>query len=374
MEKEIKFSVALVGGGTIAPLHAKYLLSSNSCELVAIIDPYPPGAKLAEQLSIPHFAAVSDLLASKCRIPDAYIICVPSGLHVSVALSILRLAQPKVLLVEKPFATDSASASELLAEAKTKGVKILVGHHRRFNAFLEAAKQTIVSGKLGQITTISGLWASKKNDGYFGVAKWRATKSGGGGPVWTNLVHEIDALHYLVDSRIKKVWVLQHGNQRIHDGVEDGDLVEEGAAILLQFENGVVGSFILSDNVPSPYNWEHATGENPLYPKAEVAVDTYRIFGTKGTLSTPDSILWTYDSQIPLGSGLEVGWNVPMLRTPLEVKTLIPFQEQTEHLGRLIAGIDKPSCSGADGLAAVQVCEAITKALRNGDGMPVLVN
>ena len=366
-----KYPVALVGGGAIAPFHAKYLISSPTCELVAIIDPFPPGLKLAKELSIPHFQSVGELLSSNCQKPDAYIVCVPSGLHVSVALDILEQATPKALLVEKPLATDSVSGAKLIAVAKEKRVKILVGHHRRFNPYLEAARETIVDGRLGKITAISGLWAIKKNDGYFDEAKWRASRSGGGGPVWINLVHEIDALHYLMGSKIVRVWVAATAKERTHDKIESDDAVEEGAAILMQFGNGVVGTFIICDNVASPYNWEHATGENPLLPRATEPVDSYRVFGTKGSLSVPDLVLWTYQNSSLQTSAAEVGWNQPMMRQIVDVGNGIPFQRQAEHLANLITGEEEePRCSGNDGLAAVKVCEAVIEALTSGDGQP----
>ncbi|TVY52844.1 Rhizopine catabolism protein MocA, partial [Lachnellula cervina] len=328
MSNDSKIAVALIGGGTIAPLHAKYLLSSPTCELVAIIDPFPPGRNLAQSLSVPHFSSVPDLLSSPCKTPEAYIICVPSGLHVSVASDILKLAAPKAILVEKPLSTDSSSGVQLLDLANKKPCKVVVGHHRRFHPSLDATKQLIVSGKIGKITAISGLWTCKKNDGYFTLAKWRYSRSSGGGPVWTNFVHDIDALHYLAGSRIVRVWVTGTLSRRTHEGAVEEDLVEEGAAMLLQFANGVVGTFVLSDNVASPYGWDAATGENPSYPKAEGGVDSYRIFGTEGTVSAPDGIVWTYKDGEAEKRGLEVGWNVPMTREVMKVNDGIPFQAQ----------------------------------------------
>ena len=367
---DTKYPVALVGGGAIAPFHAKYLTTSTSCVLVAIVDPFPPGLKLAKELSIPHFLSLQELLSSNCPKPDAYVICVPSGLHVSVALDVLSQATPKVLLVEKPFATDSKSGAKLIAAAQEKEVSILVGHHRRFNPYLEAAKETITAGRLGKITAISGLWTVKKNDDYFDAAKWRTSRSGGGGPVWINMVHEIDALHYLMGSNITRVWVIETDKGRLQDAIDAGDGVEEGAAILLQFASGVVGTFIICDNVASPYNWEHATGENPLLPKVTEPVDSYRIFGTKGTITVPDNILWTYQNSSSQLRASEIGWNLPITRQVVEVGNGIPFQRQAEHLGKLIAREEEPRCSGNDGLAAVKVCEAIIDALRVGDGQP----
>jgi predicted dehydrogenase len=160
-------------------------------------------------------------------------------------------------------------------------------------------------------------------------------------------------------------------NRRAHEGVSTSDVVEEGAAMLLQFSNGVVGTFVMCDNVASPYAWDVATGENPLYPKPEGCVDSYRIFGSDGTLSVPDSVEWTYEPGEAKKRGLEMGWNVPITRENLTVANMPPFQGQTEHLGRVCRGMEEPRCSGEDGLAAVKVCEAVIYALEAGDGTPV---
>ncbi|KIW29274.1 uncharacterized protein PV07_05099 [Cladophialophora immunda] len=374
MPSPSKVRVALVGGGTIAPLHAKHILASPLCQLVAIIDPFPPGKTLADSLNVAHYPKVADLVSSHATKPlavELYIICVPSALHVQVATEILKTAKPKAILVEKPFATESASGEQLLALANAQGCKVAVGHHRRFHAAIKAAKQAISSGRLGRLVAITGVWTCKKNEGYFTAAQWRASRTAGGGPVWTNFVHDIDVMHYLVGSRVTRVWATSTVTQRQHAGVSEGDQVEEGAAIMFQFANGVVGTFVISDNVPSPYGWESATGDNPLYPQAETAVDCYRIFGSQGTVTVPDGNLWTYRQEDADRRDLEIGWNIPMSRETVEAMDLIPFQQQTEHLARLVAGREEPVCSGEDGLAAVKVCEAVVRALHRDDGHPI---
>lgn len=370
MASQEKVAVALVGGGTIAPLHAEYLVSSPTCSLVCIVDPFQPGQALASKLSIPHFDSVQSLLSSGTRKPDAYIVCVPSSLHIQVGIEVISHASPAVVLVEKPFSTDSESGERLLQLARSKSCKILVGHHRRFHPSLAAARQAIATGKLGKVTAISGSWTAKKPDGYYALASWRSSRSAGGGPVWTNFVHDIDVLHYLMESRVVRVWATGTVRHR-HTGAVSEELVEEGAAIMLQFANGVVGTFIVSDNVVSPFGWEAATGDNPSYPPSPVKVDSYRIFGTEGTLTAPDGVLWKYSMEDAAASGLELGWNIPIRRETLDIQDDIPFQQQAEHLARVVKGEESPRCSGKDGLAVVEVCEAVIAALKKGDGHPI---
>lgn len=369
-----RVSVALVGGGTIAPLHAEYLLSSPTCSLVALIDPFPPGQVLATKLAIPQFDSVQSLLGASTKVPDAYIICVPSGLHVQVATEVINHASPAAILVEKPLCTDSKSGEGLQQLAKMKSCQIFVGHHRRFHPSLAAARRTIEGGKVGKLTAISGSWTTKKNEEYYTSADWRCSRSAGGGPIWTNFVHDIDVLHYLTGSRITRVWATETVSRRSQLGVASEDRVEEGAAIMVQFANGVVGTFIVSDNVVSPFGWEAATGDNPLYPPAPVKVDSYRIFGTEGTLTAPDGVLWKYEAKDAKALGLQVGWHIPIGREELVIPNGIPFQEQVEHLAAVVRGREDPRCSGEDGLAAVKVCEAIIEALTARTGLPIEIH
>lgn len=167
-----------------------------------------------------------------------------------------------------------------------------------------------------------------------------------------NLIHEIDILHYLLGP-IMRVFAEKTISRR-------GFEVEEGAAIVLKFGSGVVGTFLLSDNVPSPHNFEAGTGENPMIPK--VGKDVYRIFGTEGLISVPD-MKWSRYNVIN-------SWNEEIEETEVEVDMgKAPFELQVKHLVEVLAGREHPVCSGADGLRAVVVCEAVKEALDTG--MPV---
>lgn len=377
---ETKIPVVIIGGGTIAHFHAKCILASPSCTLDAIVDPFETGRELARETAVAHFESLESLLESytstERRRPELYLICVPSALHVPVATNVLQKAAPKVLLVEKPFSTDSASGADLLALATEKNCKIAVGHHRRFHPRIVAAKEVVASGSLGQITALSSLWTCKKPDGYYAVAPWRASRSKGGGPVWTNLVHDVDVLAYLVGSRIVRLWAKSTVRRR-EALVEAGDLVEEGAAVMLEFENGVVGTLVLCDNVPSPYGWESATGENTAIArngpgfslgfdaaKDVGGIDSYRIFGSHGTLSAPDGVVWRCSRDEAERLGREVGWGVPLTREVIGLQEGDPYERQIEHLARVVAGQEEPVCPGEAGLAAVRVCEAIVEAIQ----------
>lgn len=229
----------------------------------------------------------------------------------------------------------------------------MIGHHRRFNRYVIAAKNAIPS--LGKLIAVNGLWTLYKPQPYFDPpTEWRRLDTAG--PIFINMIHEIDILHYLFGP-ITRVYAEETLSQR-------GYPAEEGAAITLRFASGMVGTFLLSDAVVSPHNFEAGTGENPTIPKA--GQDFYRVFGSEGTLSVPTMTRWSYED----GSK---SWTEKLKSEDLEVPvTQIPFELQIKHFVEVIRGEQVPSCSGAEGLRAVIVCEAIKRSMR--EGLPVSVS
>lgn len=355
-------TIAIIGSGLIGPRHAKAVIQDPSASLHCIVDPSPAAASVASGLGTTLFSSISDMLASPSGKPDAAIICTPNKTH--VALSTELLSAGIHVLCEKPLSVDIPSGQSLVAHARAHpGLHLLAGHHRRFNPYVVATKRIIESKKnsIGQITAISGLWALYKPPAYFDPpTEWRRNGESGG-PVWINLIHEIDILHYLLGSHIIRVAAFETPKHRGHDA-------EEGGAIILHFENGVVGTFLLSDAVVSPHAFEMGTGENPVIPKT--GKDVYRIFGTDGTLSVPDLRRSFYD----VADGREKSWNSELSEVTEtleawlseEERTKVPFELQVAHFFRVIRYNEKLVCSGEDGLAAVRVAEAVRMALRTG--------
>jgi predicted dehydrogenase len=202
-----------------------------------------------------HYINVADLLKSPHK-PDAAIVCTPNHTHVSLSK---ELAAAGVhILVEKPISTDIPSGLDLVEFAENCGVKLLVGHHRRFNPYIVATKSVLEANSLGSVIAVSGLWTTYKPPSYFEPpTEWR--QSATAGPVLINLVHDIDVMHHLLGP-ITRVHAEAIQKRR-------GFEADEGCAVLLRFASGVVGTFVLSDNAPSPYNFESGTGENPTMPK-----------------------------------------------------------------------------------------------------------
>jgi len=222
---------------------------------------------------------------------------------------------------------------------------MLVGHHRRHNPIIKAARETVANGRLGRLTAIVGLWLLKKPDDYFEVT-WRREQ--GGGPLLINLIHDIDNLRFIC-GEIVEVQALTSNRVR-------GFAVEDTAALLMRFANGALGTMTVSDATPAPWSWELASGENPAYPRQDQPC--YIFSGTVGSLSVPNMELWSYAQQ--------PGWYAPLSRETIAPPSFDPLAEQLRHFCAVIAGREQPLISAEDAMGTLAVVEAISEAARTG--------
>ncbi|CAN8102441.1 unnamed protein product [Discula destructiva] len=350
--------IAVIGAGWIGPRHARAVKQDPDATLVCLVEPSPVGIRAAMELGTAYYNSVQAMLNSSKK-PDAAIVCAPNQMHAAIATELLSAGVH--VLCEKPLAVDSASGQELVEHAAALKLHLLTAHHRRFNPYVVAAKRVIdrATGSLGQITAVSGLWTVQKPKAYFDPPTDWHRSAEDGGPVMINLIHDIDVLHYLLGSSVKRVAAFEAVKRRNHGA-------EEGGAIILHFENGVVGTFVLSDAVVGGHAFEMGTGENPdIY---QTGKDAYRIFGTEGTLSIPDLRRSFY------GDGPEKAWGSEISEVTEKLEDLlseeerqkVPFELQVAHFVKVIRGEQEPVCSGEDGLAAVKVAMAVKEALSSG--------
>lgn len=257
------------------------------------------------------------------------------------------------LFVEKPIATDLADADLLIDAATRSGVRILVGHQRRFNARVEKAREMVRGGELGRLVGVTITWALLKPPGYFkGPFAWRGEK--GGGPILINLIHEIDTLRYIC-GEIVEVFAASSNAVR-------NFAVEDTTAVTLRFAEGAVGTAFVTDCAPSLSAYEATTGENPLIPHD--FGNCYQFFGTEASLLFPQLKKLFYADPAARG------WHHPITERGVKVSQgEDPYVKEFRHFARVIRGEESPRISGEDGRRTLEVTIAIQ---RSGEaGQPV---
>ena len=338
--------LAIAGAGVIGRRHAERVAEEAAARLTAVVDPSPVGHDLADKLGARWFESLEQLLAEDR--PDGIIVATPNQIHVSNGL--LAVAARVPVLVEKPIADDVAAGRRLVEAAEQADVPLLVGHHRRYNPMVRKAKEIVDSGRLGRLIAVHGHFWLTKPDDYFDVA-WRRAK--GGGPVFLNLIHDIDLFRYLL-GEIVSVQAQESNEVR-------GNAVEDTAVVLLSFANGVLGSVAVSECIAAPWNWELTAGENAAFPQQNETC--YQLGGTLGSLSIPQLDVWSYPAKR--------GWLEPLSRERVPFIAGDPLKAQIRHFCEVIRGQATPIVSGREGLQTLKVIEAIKQAARSGQPVAV---
>jgi predicted dehydrogenase len=333
--------LAVVGAGLIGRQHVARIEAEPTTRLAAIVDPSPAAKQMALERGVPWAPDLAGIdLSAIC---DGAIVATPNQMHVLHAGYCVEQGLP--VLIEKPIADHSGNVSELIETAERKGVRLLVGHHRRHSVTLQRAKAAIDAGDLGRIVTAHAVfWTFKPRD-YFTEA-WR-TKSGGG-PVLINAVHDVDCLRFLMGD-VSSVHAFLSNAVRGHE-------VEDTATVLLRFASGALATISISDTAVSPWSWEMTSRENPAYPPVDEAC--YYLAGTRGALAVPNLWRWTQS---------EPSWLRPLERDRLDgFEPADPLVRQLQHFRDVILGDALPLVSGREGLETLRVIEGILESARTG--------
>lgn len=312
-----RVGVAIVGCGIWGWNHARVLKELPDCKLVAVCDADPARAKLAsEYYHVNWHSQLEDIL----RNPeiDAVTVCTPSSTHLEVGLQVME--HGKDVLIEKPMAVAVTDAEKMIEKAGKAGVILTVGFIERFNPAVQYAKEQLESGRIGKVVLAS----SRR------VSRW-PTRIGDVGVVKDLAIHDIDVMHWMMDSGVYEVYAVigsQRGSQEDH------------ANIVLHFRNGSTGFIEANWLTPRKVRKLIVTGSEAIvsvdYITQEVTVED-----EKGLFSP-----------------------TLMFQEPL--------RRELTHFVECVRSDGKPLVSGEDGLAALEIADAALKSSGVHKPVPLL--
>lgn len=332
-------NIAVVGAGLIGRKHIELVNAADDCTLVAIVDPSEQAQALAIELNTRWFSDFDSIIAGDMA--DGVILATPNPLHFSQAMACVKADLP--VLIEKPVTQSVAEAQQLVDFCRQRDAKVLVGHHRMHSDIMRGAREIIDSGAIGDIVAVQGAALFYKPDDYFEAGPWRTRA--GGGPILINMIHEVGNLRFLC-GEITQVATLPSSARR-------GFEVEDTVGILIGFENGAVGTFILSDTAASCKSWEQTAKENLDYHH-DAEENCYHIAGTLGSLSVPTMTLHTFTDK--------ASWWSPMATQRRPVAVTDPLVRQLAHFCDVIRGAATPLVGVYDGYRNLELTEQIAAA------------
>lgn len=223
---------AIIGCGTIAPLHAGAVKHSTGARLYAVCD---IEAETANKFAAEHdaekvYTDYRELLSDP--LVDVVSICTPSGMHAEMAIEAAR--QKKHILVEKPMDVTKEKIDRMAAAAHENEIKMGCVYQLRTGPGAQAAKQYIETHDLGKL--IYGIAQAQyyRSPEYYKSAGWRATwELDGGGCLMNQGIHTVDLLRWMlgeVKTVTAKCATVVHAIP-----------VEDTAMAIVEFQSGAMG-------------------------------------------------------------------------------------------------------------------------------------
>jgi len=343
-----KIRIGIVGSKFAANFHADSYRRNPKAEMVAVaaLDGLEAFSK---QWNVPHTYLDYQEMIAKEKL-DLVSVCVPNFLHHDVALTAAKAGVH--VFCEKPLATTVADARNVIKVCQDAGVKLFYGEDWVFAPALKRAIEVIKEGALGKLVYVKAKECHNGSHSPFAKNK----KTCGGGCLIHLAIHPIGwILHLLGDSgKNKVVEVIGKCNGGEADNFVHKDFGGEDFAMgMMKFANG---EFALVEG-----NYITVGGMD----------DKVEIYGTEGNLKadmTFGSCLSVY-SRPGYGYAMEktdntLGWTRPAVDEFFN----LGYVDELAYAVDCVAENRQPlyGCSGALGLACVEIIDAMYKSNSTG--------
>ena len=170
---------------------------------------------------------------------DAVIIATPHKTHKELALK--AFAKGKAVLCDKPAAADVGEALAMQKAASESGrIYGMIFHQRLYPKYIRI-KQMIDNGELGDIKRVCLINSRYLRTSYYHKSgSWRSSFAGeGGGALINQGQHILDMYQYLFGMPQKLFAAIPFGKY-------NDFIVDDEATIVMEYDNGKTGTFILS--------------------------------------------------------------------------------------------------------------------------------
>jgi predicted dehydrogenase len=236
-------NVAVMGLGWWGRIIVPLIKTSSKLKVVKVVDPDARAADFARDQGVP-LASFEDAL--KDPSVQGVVLCTPHTLHTE---QIIRAANAKKhVFCEKPLAMSRADVLRSVKACNDNGVRLAVGHEKRFEPPIQEAMRLVKSGELGTPLQVE---ANFVQDKFLSLPadNWRlSNKEAPAGPMTATGIHLLD-LSVGVFGAAERVFanVRQLGSQLVN-----GDTL----GILVNFKSG--GNALLSAILATPFDGRFA--------------------------------------------------------------------------------------------------------------------
>ena len=336
--------IGMIGSGFMGLTYSEVVSNhAKGCRLVAIT-----GGKRAEKLAADYNVACEPSVESLLARADVAAVVLATPDQDRPHLTRLAAAAGKHVLAEKPMAPTVAECDQMIADCAASGVNLAVVKTERFRKITQRAKQLIDDGTIGPIhmmRTVSAfpLLLAKQ---LFGERPWMADPRGGG--LFMGMAsHNTDFLRWLTGRNAVKVFA---------QATTFSDIAAPAQSVMAQieFEGGIMAQMWITSELPSP-----------SLPSSEVR---FQVFGRDAMFDLENFEF------LDLGKGDK--WEriysperFDYLKEPKSPIRLYPHNGVIQEFVDSILEQRAPKVGGAEGRAAIEICEACLISARTGQAV-----
>ena len=255
MSEEI--TIGQIGCGYWGPNVLRNFSAQPGC-WVKYVAEINPERQAYVRANFPRSEVVSqlDALLSDSEV-DAVVVATPAASHHALAKQVLESG--KHVFVEKPLATSTEQADELVNLAASAGKTLMVGHTFLYNAAVRYARKLLADESLGQLYYI---YSQRLNLGQVrsDVNAW-----------WNLAPHDVSILMYLMNGELP-VSVSAVGVSYIQPGIEDVVFAT------LKWASGVTGHIHVSWLDPGKIRKMTLVGSRKMVVYDDVSDDKIKIY------------------------------------------------------------------------------------------------
>lgn len=317
-----KFRVAVVGPGSNGKTYADALKNSETVVLAAVSGhDTKKGRQMADSLQVPYYTDQDEMYEKES--PDAVIICTPTYTHEEIVKRAFSHRVP--VMCEKPFTLHSETAEQLIAQADSLGLRLMVMHVVRFWPEYAALAQMIRENAFGPVKNIY----LNRLSTHPAWAEWHRDPEKSGGGLFDLHIHDIDYL-YSIFGNVESVYAV---------GAQEASGCWNNVSTALRFTCGV--SAVVE-------GFMDITGS---YPFTTVA----RINGSKAAAeySNQTGCINLYERNSPA--------------RPLDIPKYNPYAREVEYFAGCVRNREETTLMpGEDVVSVLKILEAVRWSLETG--------
>lgn len=327
--------VGLIGTGAIAEKHAQ-AYKNIGFELLACTNRNVEAGRRFAERDGAEFVTTIDELCRHQRI-DFVDVCTLPELRLPIVEACALYG--KHVQVQKPIATDLATARQMIDLARKGGIVLGVVSQHRFDDASIFLSEAIRAGRLGRLLQCDCYVKWYRPPEYYARPGKGTWKSEGGGALINQGIHQVDLLRWFAGP-VKEVFgVWQLGG--LHQ-IE----AEDSVSAVITYANGATGVL------------QASTAAWPGYP------ERIEIHGTKGSAIITGDRLTSWDVMNdtgpppPLNPAIQSGASDPM------AISLQPFERQFLDFAAAIHEKREPLISGEEGYRTLEIVDAVYRSCR----------